>query len=96
MTPAEVHAATLREVSLVVEGAAWRQVQASRASVREAWFVAALSRQDKLVDLATLIPEDPSGTDRPATPEALWGRIVSWAANQPGTKIEQHAAAPVS
>lgn len=88
MTPAEVQAATLREVSVVIAGAQWRQEQAARLSVREAWVTAALMRQEKLPRLETLIGE--AETTRGATPEQIRASLLDWA-KATGLKVERHA-----
>jgi hypothetical protein len=91
MSPEEVNAATLREVSLCIEGALWRQEQAARLSLREAWYMAALTRTpDRLPSLQSLLGD--SGPHAPQTPEEVQLNVRSWAAAA-GLKLHPRAEA---
>ena len=87
MTPAEVHAATLREISIVIEGAMWRQEQAARLSLREAWFMAALTRLEQLMSIEELLGDESAKPERaPVLQRQAW---IDWAIER-GFKVVRH------
>jgi hypothetical protein len=90
ITPDEFHAATLREISIRIEGALWRQEQAARRSLREAWYVAALMRQKRLPSLKKLLHD--AGPQVPQDPDAVRQNVMAWAAAA-GLKIRRRADA---
>jgi hypothetical protein len=82
MMPAEVYAATLREISIVVKGALWRQQHAARLSLREAWYMAALSgaaTAGKLPSLESLM-DDSVSSRATQTPDEVRLNVMAWAA----------------
>jgi hypothetical protein len=72
-----VNAATLRELSILLKGALWRQEHAARLSLREAWYMAALMRSKQLPSLKTLVGEASPRAQQ--TPEEVRMNVMAWA-----------------
>lgn len=90
MTPDEVHASTLREVSIRMEGALWRQQQAERLTLQQAWCAAALMRSKRLPSLKKLL--ETAGPRLPQSPEAVRQNVMAWA-EAAGLKVHRRAEA---
>jgi hypothetical protein len=91
MTPDEVNAATLREIAIVLKGAAWRQEQAARLSLHGAWYSAALQRSKRMPSLSQLVRDaTPRSSRARQTPREVALNIQSWAAAA-GLKIHRRA-----
>jgi hypothetical protein len=88
ITPDEFWSATPREISIRLKGALWREQQAARLVVSEAWHVASLMRAKRIPSLKVLL----RGLDRAAarqSPETVRAAWLTWAAAR-GYKIQQH------
>jgi hypothetical protein len=81
-----VNAGTLRELSIRLKGALWRQEQAARLATVEAWTVANLTRAKKVPSLETLLRAHDS-VRPPQSPAAVAAAVQHWAAMN-GIKAE--------
>jgi hypothetical protein len=89
MSPDEVNAATLREISIRIEGALWRQEESARLSLREAWYMAALTRTpDRLPSLKSLLSDSTERAQQ--TPDEVRLNVMAWAAAT-GLKLHRRA-----
>jgi hypothetical protein len=87
-----VYAGTLRELSIRIRGALWRQRQAIQLSRRAAWHTAMLTRvaAADFPDLDEFAPSEGAASARMATtPEAVEALMRDWAAER-GLKVERH------
>ena len=71
MSPAEFWRSTPREALDAIDAAAWRAKEQHRLALEAAWYVAALSRQERLPRLERLVPPEPV-RQQPLTPEGEW------------------------
>ena len=75
-----MNAGTLRELSIRLKGALWRQEQAARLATVEAWTVANLSRAKKIPKLETLLRGHDRRPAGPPSPAHVTAAIQHWAA----------------
>lgn len=83
---------TPREVSVVLEGARWRQRQAARQALTDAWQTAAFMRYRKLPNLKSFMRRFDRAVEGPRVqePAEVWATLKDIAIKQ-GFRITRHA-----
>ena len=84
----EFQESTLREVSVRIQGALWREEQALRLSLSGAWYSAAFSRQKRLPALKNILKDRPKRIER-QTPEEQRQFFLEFA-RRAGLRVERH------